>query len=270
MAAHSTAGRQHPAPFSNGGGPVRIIPAHWWRHNIFFERNLIVFIHLPKCGGTSLDRSLKEMFGDYWFREDANHDPRSLSREQRARVKVLTGHFGLVNPFIEVMERDPFYISTVREPVSRALSMYAYMSQKHQDSTTNRLYQAPVEEGLSNLLDINHAPLRNDMCHRLSGERSFNAAKKAIQENGMTVVTISSFSRIIEIIAPLAPHPQPSSTLHLKNTNSSKLKISAGLRQRLIGKNAEDARLFDWVAINENALLEEAAMRFRDGHLRSQ
>lgn len=112
----------------------------------------IIFTHLPRSGGTTLDSYMSkeyknhEMFHFYVRKKagntsDAMAEFNALSQEQKKQLKLLVGHtsFGIHQHF------DRFtYITLFREPIERLVSYYFHILKNnehylHNITMTNRL-----------------------------------------------------------------------------------------------------------------------------------
>jgi hypothetical protein len=88
--------------------------------------NRIVFLHLFKCGGTTVIERLKARLGAgavlqvrdvRAFDEELNRDPRAVDR-----FSAVVGHLSL--PLLEAHFADCAWVTVVRDPVDRMLSQY--------------------------------------------------------------------------------------------------------------------------------------------------
>ncbi len=92
----------------------------------------IIFLHLPKTAGTTLNRLIEWEYGIFemysvdpvLFRWSAAH-LRKLSPERLRKIRVFKGHmlFGLH----EVLPQPATYITVLRDPVERTLSAFYFM-----------------------------------------------------------------------------------------------------------------------------------------------
>lgn len=91
-----------------------------------------IFIHLHKCGGTTLNAALENMYkGEKIYQidgrryEESANDFIKLSSEKREKYDLLKGHmfYGLH----EVLSQESNYITMLREPRARIVSLYNYV-----------------------------------------------------------------------------------------------------------------------------------------------
>jgi hypothetical protein len=96
-------------------------------------KEAIIFIHLPKTAGTTLNRlieweyPLTQMYSvDPVFFEWSAAHLRNLPEHRLRRMRMFKGHmfFGLH----EVLPQPSTYITVLRNPIDRVLSAYYYMS----------------------------------------------------------------------------------------------------------------------------------------------
>ena len=87
----------------------------------------VVFLHVPKAAGTSLNHYFKDRFGAYWsdrvqiLTEDA--DTVQLVAARRARY--VGGHFGY-DALLKVSQ-NAFCFTFLRNPRARVISLYKYL-----------------------------------------------------------------------------------------------------------------------------------------------
>lgn len=106
---------------------------------LFEKEPLYIFLHMYKCGGTTIKNHLEKNFGkDEVLRFYGNQPPylrnqdmitgylQTLSEQQRDTLKVLIGHrvFWGIHEFFP--GREPRYITFLRDPVRRVVSHYNF------------------------------------------------------------------------------------------------------------------------------------------------
>ncbi len=95
----------------------------------------VIFIHIPKCAGSSLSYALVTHFGrdkSYLIGKDCPHNQIFFPRKDTAEKDFVSGHKGV--EFYKSIQ-SPLFISIIRDPVSRALSLYNYYTQPENAET---------------------------------------------------------------------------------------------------------------------------------------
>jgi len=111
---------------------------------------MIIFLHIPKSGGTSLITSLANIYGDKFVRVHSPNFGQLKSKYQNSELRlpekceIVSGHFSF--GWHEVFKIEKFnYFSIMREPVSRVISHYFYVLK----NPHHRLHKVLVEKGYS-------------------------------------------------------------------------------------------------------------------------
>ena len=123
---------------------------------------MIVSVHIPKTGGTTLREGLKQKFGERLLR-DYTDRPLSDSASDRVRrlrsrwavsrnredlrrsYDAVHGHF--IASKYSSLAQDAIFCTFVRDPVTRVRAQYKYWSSK--PDPLNRMYRKFHAEGLS-------------------------------------------------------------------------------------------------------------------------
>jgi hypothetical protein len=123
------------------------------KKQFFISSYTLVFIHMPKAAGSTLQRIIDRQYrdqktfdidGNGILRVQASIDRlRSLSEAERAEIRCVKGHV----PFgVGQWLRSPVqYISMLREPVARAISDYNFAV----SNPEHNLYREVNEKGMS-------------------------------------------------------------------------------------------------------------------------
>jgi hypothetical protein len=93
----------------------------------------LIFLHLPKTGGSTLTTLLRwqyrslhpDQIARFITAQQTFEEIDTLPLEQRARLKLLVGHFAY--GVHEYIPKPCSYITIVREPVQRVVSLYRYI-----------------------------------------------------------------------------------------------------------------------------------------------
>lgn len=127
----------------------------------------LIFIHIPKTAGTSLRRLVRQQYPTERFEPVYSHDPAFLAslRERMSTAWILYGHLSF--GFHELMGVSARYVTLLRDPVARVLSLY-----RHQLANTRANHHAAVRAvgDLRTLLERNVIhEFNNHMTRILSG-----------------------------------------------------------------------------------------------------
>jgi hypothetical protein len=98
---------------------------------------ILCFLHLPRTGGTTINRMLKYTFGDRaFFHADlvAEHGGEAglatvLANDNGiySRAMLVTGHYGVAHPLVEYAPRPVGIAAVLRQPLERIVSLYDYI-----------------------------------------------------------------------------------------------------------------------------------------------
>jgi hypothetical protein len=107
-----------------------------WKY-ILAKPKPILFDHLPKCGGTTINRYLDSVYPKRHVYDIPGNNPlksiekfKNLPKRKRQRYKLIYGH--LANELLDFTNPE-FVITTVfREPVARIVSHYHYVKRNQE------------------------------------------------------------------------------------------------------------------------------------------
>jgi hypothetical protein len=130
---------------------------------------MIVFVHVPKAGGSTFYSILRDVYGLpelYKLSRDAGvlRAYSELSASRRSRVRVIYGHvdYGVAG----LQAQTAQYITFVRDPVTRAVSLYYYI--KHQ--LNDPLHALATRTSLAEFVETSgSSEFDNGMVRRFSG-----------------------------------------------------------------------------------------------------
>ena len=95
----------------------------------------IIFDHLPKCGGTSLNKLLESNYSRKRIFKMSGSDPDksvteflSLHSSKRNQMNLIYGH--LAGKLIHSVDKNFIVITVLREPIDRIISHYYYVQRK--------------------------------------------------------------------------------------------------------------------------------------------
>ncbi len=231
---------------------------------------LLVYTHLAKTGGTSLENGLRTMFGDRWLRLNLVKRPDllpELPAEHWRSLAVVCSNssFPMLDALLGPKVGRPIVgLVTVRDPVERLKSLYVYMREGAVDidgvkttETKAPQFDGEFEDFARRILEgMGSRSLGRRQCKTLcSGRASADAAIEVIERRFAAAVTTSSVGRLLESLA-IAYELKPPPPIHLQRGRATKLTLSPQYDQALREAFLPDQTLFDWVRDNESRMLD--------------
>jgi hypothetical protein len=231
----------------------------------------VVFVHLPKSGGTTLRRVIARQYPARSIHvlarpvRESVQAFRGLPEPRRRALRLVAGHapFGL-HRFLPQGAR---YVSMVREPVSRVASLYEHILA----SPAHKLHDAVarggmslleyVESGVSQAADNGQTRLLSDTPYVRAGTCSqamLDAARRNIEEHFAVLGVTERFDESL-ILMSLALGWTRSLRYHRANvTRGLRRPIPEGVREAVARRNALDVELHRFAAERLAARVAEA------------
>jgi hypothetical protein len=203
----------------------------------------LVFIHLPKTGGSSLLKTFQAIYGEEHVRHferdeclQLNKDSKRISDVITDSTRVIHGHFRY-KEVEDIIKRDqPKVVTFLREPVSRVVSNYTWWKHNLKNSTVvedKKRFNEPIEEY------IQHEQTRNKMAFFLEGIRL---------KDLFFIGFLERFNEDLELLAKALEWPE-SPIFHEKNSTNfsaaNKEVISEKLKKQIMKLNKRDLRLYN-------------------------
>ena len=102
-----------------------------------YEGPILFFLHLPRTGGTTINRMLRYTFGDravfhadllsQYGGEAGLAGALCQGRLSYRGMMLIAGHYGVAHPLVEKAPRPVVIAAALREPVERIVSLYDYI-----------------------------------------------------------------------------------------------------------------------------------------------
>ena len=208
----------------------------------------LFFVHIPKCAGSSFRAVLKRWFGAGLMVLDTD-DRGEFRRRVAARAappRAVAGHFAF--GLHEGVAPRPFYVSLVRDPVDRFVSVY-----KHARQTPGHvLHPAAASADLKGFYEYTLADPRarrrtvGVQCAFLAGVRTFSAAQPVIARNYRLIAPMEAFDRFAAAAASLLGKPQISSPSRNRRPSTDEVALAAlQLAPRIRRDHHEDQQLYE-------------------------
>ncbi len=95
----------------------------------------LVFLHIPKCGGTSVRHALAERFEPDEICPERFHRLDKFSDSEMQRFRFFSGHFSMTQ--VNKIPGEKYLITTLRDPRERIISLY-YFWRRHAPQLVER------------------------------------------------------------------------------------------------------------------------------------
>lgn len=216
---------------------------------IYLENKCIFFVHIPKCGGTTITKLFVDYFGEeytlYEGQDNFHQILESRNKNILKKFKFVSGHF--CYGIHELFEQKPIYISIVREPISRALSAIKFIKSNQYHYLYPLLKDLSVDDCLKRLINLGETRLYSNQCEMIGGKQSFDEIKPIIDD---FYFVIAPFDRIDDFITILEVFFFKSSVKRLYlNKSKGQYQFSNESIELIKELSKEDFKLYDYVSI---------------------
>lgn len=251
-----------------------------------FSRSVLVFVHIPKVGGTAMEAALVAAVGPdalrflrlekigkvhasrphklVWETKKFLRNaiaraqgvepllPKGFTSAQLDRLAILKGHITLgAEP---KTGREPVYVTVVRDPVDRFLSDYycrfdiraAWPSGKRE---RHKFWTYEIDGFVDYVYKRRSWTDTNLQCRYIGGQDNFEAAKDAVDKRVFLAAPSNRLDDFLELLRPLLPAlPARAPRANVGKARLEKAPPSRESLEKIREMTADDQRLFDYVA----------------------
>jgi hypothetical protein len=226
------------------------------------KTTLLAFVHIEKCGGTTVLKLLRSAFGlDHFdvIPRDKNsmlfgpEDLRELLA-LRPSVKSISGHTVRHQSQLETVVPEVQYYTVLRDPVARYVSDFRHF-----------VDILGFPDDFEYWLDFKD---RHDFQTKaIAGVDDVEEAKRILGEHFVLVGILEDFGEFLAHLRVLAQESPLSLDYEVSNTASGRRSKSdipnlEALRERVLEKNRLDMELYEFT---RSVLIPEQKARFQDG-----
>jgi len=220
----------------------------------------IIFLHIPKAGGTTLHNIFErlyptsEVFTIKGNREHGLDAFKTLSEEEKAKIQVLKGHmpFGLHSYFKEEIK----YITLFRNPVNRVVSHYEYVLRKPKHYLYERVKGSNMTLEDYALSDLS-TELDNHQCRSFLdvddieinrfNEIAFDRVLQNLKKHSVTFGLVEEFDASLLLFRQELGWSQYPYYVKLNtNPDNRKIDVPQELANKIAARNRWDVRLYEY------------------------
>ncbi|MET3089269.1 sulfotransferase family 2 domain-containing protein [Priestia megaterium] len=214
------------------------------------EKKLIIFMHIPKTGGTTLNDIFKKSYAE---NEIYDHVPleamrnhfSQLKEEDKKETKAISGHhfYGIHDLF----SKPYTYFTMMRNPIERVISLYYFL----------KTYPGYYEENMRNMSFeeyIDWDPqARNGQIHQICGQNSQLSLEKA-KEN-LKVFEVVGITEMFNESLLLLKNKFNWANIEYKKENVTKSRpriseVSPKIIKKIEKNNELDIELYEFIKSN--------------------
>lgn len=215
----------------------------------------LVYIHIEKSAGSSQNWLLLGIYGKgdvFWKGIDSAAD-QFADKARNVNRRVMGGHLSYKD--FKNIKRHQLFSAVVRDPVSRAVSLFNYHVEGGDDNNREQWRRRGLDPS-SMLRTIEQVPpFRNDIsnqqCMRLSGHQRFDAVEKVLRNENFV---LGVYDKLDEFNARLAQmlswenKPLPRINVAQRHDYRERILAEPGLEEEILRLNQEDLKLYELIS----------------------
>ena len=210
----------------------------------------LLFVHIPKTGGLSLNSELTNVFGAQKCIRFGDHESvekfkTHLSITELKEYAYIVGYL----PLNEFRAKGIDYpaAAILRNPIDRLLSMYNYLNQSdHPDHIQLKF------EAIDNFIDyiLNNDIYNNIQCQFIGGEKEHETSIDVVKNELIYVAPLPFLKDMIETLSQILG--QPLQVVHINQGNKTQKYAEDRLviEKKLTQYWEEDLKLYEFVQEN--------------------
>ena len=214
----------------------------------------IAYIHIPRCGGQSIQHRLAEYYGHSTclrvgpFENGGDiqiESDEEMWRNSLRSAKVVYGHYPwpILRRLISKLSLPNFIpLGLVREPLERAISEFCYIREERRHPERQFCLEATIDDYLLN------RHYSNIQCHYICHQPAFKEAVQVITKEFAGIAPHEGIDRFSRLLGRGLSQPQePAPHLNKRPEIQAEPMPAPRSVSRFYEQNSADLQLFWWV-----------------------
>ena len=223
----------------------------------------LIFLHLPRTGGTTLRDILSKQYSDKVTFEnktllDTDQNFNAENKSEKGKHKLIKGHvyFGIH----EQITQNCTYFSMMRDPVERIISVYNYVKNRPRHKDYNFIQNMSIEDyvksgrnqfidnGQTRLLAGRHTSL--EVPFRKINEGHLEQAKENIKSHFILVGLTERYDETLLLLQRMLQWKTPTYSIANAAKREKKTKqLAQKIRELITEYNQLDLQLYHYVSV---------------------
>lgn len=217
----------------------------------------LIYIHVPKCGGTSILAVLEKWFNENFYKHYYDEKNNKMPPKYNLRSDVcICGHFNKKRQF-GIMDYYPEadqFVTILRDPFERVASIYFYVKRVERERKEQVFYfnGKPLNLGddVNSYLKqvISNSNFPPNLLDYMPYEMNMNNYKEILEKNFIYIGVTEDLQTSIDILANNLGFPTVK--IEYLNTSERYQEIEEGLKEEFIMKNPLEYAIYDYALKN--------------------
>src|SRR5262245_11318090 len=159
---------------------------------------VVIFVHIPKCGGTTFNSVLHSLYGDaVLLHAEVSEAFLGKSADQLACYEAVSSHFRYGYRIHEYFDRRGVYLSLVREPLENFVSFFNDITNRPSHYLYAQVKDMDIEQFFRFLDDTDHPVVRNRQCLHICNSGDYLLACEYVETRYALVAPLECFDDFV-------------------------------------------------------------------------
>jgi hypothetical protein len=171
---------------------------------------LYFFLHVPKTAGTSVGRTLSQMFAGFVLHH-GGRDLMAMLKEEPTlldRYLLVSGHMGFGHPLVGTTQRRKLFLAVMRDPATRVASHYDYIRARSEHALHKELSRASLLQAFISCDRFREAST-NAQLRQVFGTADLAKVDSALRERNYILGRFDGLDAFLNAVQAVSGLPRP-------------------------------------------------------------